>query len=104
MSWGENTTLTRQHNRESILARVGAGMELEDSDKALTMTATMPRTQLGDDTLTLVRDGILRGLSLEFLPSRTRQEGRVAVIEKARMTALNQHGTPPICSRLVCGC
>ena len=89
ITWTDDTMLTLQHDRTKALARVGAGLTLEDGENALTMTATMPRTSLGDDTLELVRAGVLRGLSLEFIPSRTRQENRVAVVEEAKMTGLS---------------
>lgn len=89
ITWNDDTMLTLQHDRTKALARVGAGLTLEDGENALTMSATMPRTQLGDDVLTLVRDGVLRGLSLEFVPTRTRNEGRVAVVEAASMRGLS---------------
>lgn len=89
ITWTPDTMLTLQHDRTKALARVGAGLVLEDGAEALTMRATMPNTSLGNDTLELVRSGVLRGLSLEFLPTRTRNEGRVSVIESARMTGLS---------------
>ena len=89
ITWSENTMLTLQHDRGKALARVGAGMVLHDSATSLVMRAVMPRTQMGEDTLTLVRDRVLTGLSLEFLPTRTRQENRTTVIEAARMTGLS---------------
>lgn len=89
ITWSENTMLTLQHDRGKALARVGAGMVLHDSETSLVMRAVMPRTQMGEDTLTLVRDRVLTGLSLEFLPTRTRQENRTTVIEEARMTGLS---------------
>lgn len=94
VEWSDSTMLTLQHDRAKPLARVGAGLVLEDSENALTMRANMPRTSLGEDVLTLVRDGVLRGLSLEFVASRTRNDGRVAVIEKARMTGLSVVDVP----------
>ena len=94
ISWTDSTMLTLQHDRSKPLARIGAGLVLEDGENALTMRATMPRTSLGEDTLTLVRDGVLRGLSLEFVPSRTRNEGRVMVVEAAKMTGLSVVDVP----------
>ena len=92
--WTEDTMLTLQHDRAKALARVGAGLVLEDTEETLTMRATMPQTTLGNDTLELVRSGVLRGLSLEFVPERTRNEGRVAVVERARMTGLSVVDVP----------
>ena len=89
ITWTPDTMLTLQHDRGKALARVGAGLVLEDGAEALTMRATLPNTTLGNDTLELVRSGVLRGLSLEFVASRTRQENRVAVVEAARMTGLS---------------
>ena len=89
ITWTDDTMLTLQHQRDKALARVGAGLVLEDGAEALTMRATMPNTSLGNDTLELVRSGVLRGLSLEFIPSRTRNEGRVSVIEAASMRGLS---------------
>ena len=90
ITWNDNTMLTLQHDRGKALARVGAGMVLHDSETSLVMRAVMPRTQMGEDTLTLVRDRVLTGLSLEFVPKRTRMENRtLTVIEEARMTGLS---------------
>ena len=89
VSWTPDTMLTLQHDRSKALARVGAGLILEDTPEALTMRATMPNTSLGNDTLELVRSGVLRGLSLEFVASRTRNEGRVSVVEAASMRGLS---------------
>ena len=59
--------LNSHHDRARPLARTGgAGLVLEDSADALTMTATLPKTRDADDVLELVRTGVLRGLSLEF--------------------------------------
>ena len=94
ITWSDDTMLTVQHDRTKALARVGAGLTLEDGPEALTMRATMPNTTLGNDTLELVRAGVLRGLSLEFVPTRTRNEGRVSVVEAARMSGLSVVDVP----------
>ena len=101
ISWTDSTMLTLQHDRSKPLARVGAGLVLEDGENALTMRATMPRTSLGEDTLTLVRAGVLRGLSLEFVPSRTKNEGSVMVVEAAKMTGLSVVDVPAYSESLI---
>ena len=58
--------LNVQHDRARPLARSGAGLELRDSGEALTVSATLPQTREADDTLALVKAGVLRGMSAEF--------------------------------------
>lgn len=45
---------------------IGAVMELWDTEDGLAMRATISNTPLGDETLTLLRDGAIRGLSIAF--------------------------------------
>ena len=82
--------LNGHHERSRPLARTGgAGLVLEDSADALTMTATLPATRDADDTLELVRTGVLRGLSVEFRATSEHMEaGPVRVIERARLGAV----------------
>ena len=62
---------------------------LGDSAEALTMTATLPNTRDADDTLELVRTGVLRGLSVEFKALAEHMEaGPVRVIDRARLGAV----------------
>ena len=67
---------------------------LEDSAAALTMTATLPNTRDADDTLTLVRSGVLRGLSIEFKALAERMGGTTRIIERARLGGLAVVDTP----------
>ena len=78
--------LNVQHDRTRPLARTGGGgLSVEDSTDALRMVAELPQTREADDVLALVRAGVLRGLSLEFVAQRERMEGRIRVISKARL-------------------
>ena len=75
-----DTFMTRQHKRELTLGRTGRNVTLLDTSAGLQMRASMPNTPLGEDTLHLVRDGILTGLSVEWLVKRERwQPGKVPV-------------------------
>ena len=81
--------LNGHHDRGRPLARTGgAGLVLEDSADALSMTATLPKTRDADDVLELVRTGVLRGLSLEFAAQSERMESATRVIERARLGGL----------------
>ena len=55
-----------QHDRTRPLARLHFGLELTDGPSALRAEVRLPDTQEGKDTATLVKAGILRGLSAEF--------------------------------------
>ena len=82
--------LNLQHQRTVLLARTGGGgLVLEDGPNALRMRAELPSTTAADDTLALVRAGVLRGLSVEMHPQRERQIGGVRSIAKATLTGLS---------------
>lgn len=80
--------LNFQHQRARPLARTGGDLELTDDAEALRMAAKMPDTADGRDALTLVRQGVLRGLSVEFRAITERLEGGVRIVEKAILTGL----------------
>lgn len=62
-----NVQLLYNHDFSSILARVDAGtLEITVDEKGLNFTATLPDTQLGNDTFTNIKNGNLQGLSFGF--------------------------------------
>ena len=83
--------LHKQHERSDPIARSGDGtFMLTDSGRSLELRANIIDTTVGEDTIKLVRAKILRGLSVEFIPLKTRLEGSadggyVHVIEKAEL-------------------
>ena len=59
--------LNIQHDDNRLVARTGGGgLTLIDGTDALEMSADLPETRDAEDALTLVRSGVLRGLSVEF--------------------------------------
>lgn len=75
-----------QHERGRLLARTGGGgLVLSDSPEALRLAVDVPETREGDDALTMVRRGVLRGWSVTFRALKERMEGAVRVIERARL-------------------
>ena len=81
--------LNAQHDRGRPLARTGGGgMILTDTAEGLRMRATLPDTAEANDTLALVRAGVLRGLSVEFQAVEERFEGRLRIVERARLGAI----------------
>ena len=82
--------LNLQHQRTVLLARTGGGgLVLEDGPNALRMRAELPSTTAADDTLALVRAGVLRGLSVEMHPRQERQVSGVRSISRARLSGLS---------------
>ena len=80
--------LNRQHQRDRPLARTGAGLVLRDTPDGLHMEAELPSTSEANDVLTLVRSGVLRGLSAEFEVLAEHFEAGVRVIDSANLSGL----------------
>ena len=81
--------LNRQHDRKTPLARTGGGgLELIDSTDALRIRAELPATSSADDTLILIREKVLRGLSIEFHATAERFEGDLRIIERAKLVGV----------------
>ena len=62
----DSVLVNRQHERSMPLARLGHGLELQDSATELRAEVRMPDTTDGRDTLELVKTGVLTGMSAEF--------------------------------------
>lgn len=91
---GADILMNLQHDRGRPLCRSqGGGLELQDSEHELRITATLPETQTGQDALTLIRNKVLRGLSIEFKPKEvdTSQVNgkRVRTITQAELFAVS---------------
>ena len=69
-----NSVLTRQHKRELTLGRTNRNVVLTDTTGGVQMRATLPKTPLAEETLQLVREGILTGLSVEWKVTRAKWE------------------------------
>ena len=85
-----DVVLNLQHTRFMPIARTGGGgMTVSDDGGEVAIRADLPDTQPANDTLTLMRARVLRGLSIEFRPKDWRYEGkegdRTLVIEKAEL-------------------
>ena len=84
---GADIVLNSFHERSAPLARTGGGgLELFDTDNELTIRAELPDTTDANDTLEMVRAGILRGLSVEFKAISERTEDQdLRVVETASL-------------------
>ena len=88
--------LNLQHDPAIPLASTGDGLEVTDTERALEV-----RAELRDGAaLTLLRRGVLRGLSVEFRSLAERQVGAVRVIERATLEGLGLVDVPAYSGRL----
>ena len=62
----DDVILNRQHRRDQVLARTGAGLTVWADKGVVTFRADLPDTQDARDVRTLVARGILRGASRKF--------------------------------------
>lgn len=87
--------LNFQHDRGRPLARTGAGLTLTDSATALEIRAELPKTREADDVLELVKERVVRGLSVEFVTDREKFEGDdLRIIEKATLVGIGVVDSP----------
>ena len=85
----DDVILNRQHKRDTPLARTdGGGLELIDSPEVLRIRASLPNTNTANETISLVKAKILRGLSIEFHTRQERQDGDLRIIERAELVAV----------------
>ena len=81
--------LNQQHDRSVPLARTGGGgLTVSDSPTMLEIRAELPETRQADDTITLVKNRVLRGLSIEFMPKTDRLENDIRVITRADLQGI----------------
>ena len=86
---GDDILLNRQHDRTRVLSRShGGGLTVTDSPQALSIRAELPQTTDSDETLELVKRGVLRGLSIEFETLRESQENGTRVVSEAKLYAV----------------
>ena len=80
-----DVVLNVQHDRGRIIARTPQTLRLRDGPDELRVAAELPATREADDTLALVRAGVLQGLSIEFQCDGDRMEGNTRVIERGKL-------------------
>ena len=86
--------LDLEHDATRLLAWTGAGLELRVNDRAVEISATLPRTPLHDTALEGVRSGRYGGLSVEFHAEAERREDGIRVIEKAHLAGVGLVRSP----------
>ena len=86
--------LDLEHDPTRVLAYSGAGLDLRDGPEALNVDATLPKLPLADFALEGVREGKLRGFSIEFSAKAERREGEIRVVERAELVGVALVGDP----------
>ena len=93
-SYGD-VILNVQHQRDRPLARTdGGGLEIINTREKLSIKATLPLTTEANDTLELIKGGVLRGLSIEFVPEEEIKIDGVNEIRKATLHGIAVVDTP----------
>lgn len=84
----DDVILNLQHDRMRPVSRTGAGLTLNNSKKALTLTTTLPDTPYGREARELVDAGILRGFSIEFAARQEQWRSSTRVITSAIVSGI----------------
>ena len=89
-----DVVLDVQHVRSRPIARTPATLQLTDGPEALRAVATLPETREADDALTLVRAGVLRGLSVEFAAKNAPVLDGLRTVQSAALLRLGLVDSP----------
>ena len=82
----EDIILNFQHDRTVPIARTGGGgLQIHDDGTQVTLSATLPNTRAADDALELIKNKVMRGFSIEFMPTKQRWDKRTRVVSKAQL-------------------
>ena len=98
LHWDADGVLLREmHNRQAPIVRFTP----EESEGRLGVEIPLPDTQRGRDAAVMVRNGTLRGLSVEFHAERETRRGGLRVIQRARLVGDGLVDTPSYVSATV---
>ena len=89
LRFAESVVLNLLHNGLTAVAWTpGGNLELEDTSEELRLSAQMPPIPAGDLVLSLLSEGKIRGLSLEFRAEKERRESGIRIIESALLSGV----------------
>jgi HK97 family phage prohead protease len=74
--------LTTVHDRESL--PIGRAVRLTDTQAGLEAELRVSETRLGDEALTLIRDGAATGLSVGFIPVEDHWDQTRTIVERVK--------------------
>ena len=86
VEYAEPCLLLRDHNPERLLARKGQNLSIKTDESGLYFEVSkLPETLLAKETKTLIKDQVLTGASVGFMPTKERKDGKVNVFENIRL-------------------
>ena len=80
----DDPVLNLQHDRRAPVSR-GDLIQWQHDDTSLRFSATLPDTEYGRRARELVQARILKGVSIEAYPTRSRRENGIEVVSAAKM-------------------
>ena len=84
LTWpDEGVILNVQHNRQALITRFTPTVE----GRALKLDVPLPDTTMGRDAATMVRNGTVTGLSVEFEPIEEGRRGGLRELRRAMLKA-----------------
>ena len=91
----DSVPLNYRHNQLCAIGwHPGGGVEIRDTEAALTMAAELPPLPAADRALAEVRAGKLSGLSVEFIAEMEKRENGIRIIERARLVGVGLVDAP----------
>ena len=91
------------HDRDKVIAHTdGGGLEINNTETALEVRATLAEIPAADGALEAINKGLLRGFSIEFSAASERRDGAgIRVIEKAELQGIGLVRNPSYESSIV---
>ena len=87
--------LLRGHNPDKILGKVGKNLSFEDHAEGLRFKISkLPDTELGRETKQLIKEGLLDGVSIGFIPNETRVEDGVTIQDDIKLVEISLVSRP----------
>ena len=83
-----------QHDRSRIIGAYPDSVETNARDEGVEVSVRLPRTQDGRDTIELLNEGILKGFSSEFIPTRMKRTKRHVDVISADLYGMALVGSP----------
>lgn len=84
------------HDDSQLLGNsLSDSFDVKSTDKGIEFRAKLPKTQLGEDVKTLLKEGAIRGASIGFIPIKEdRRQGNKRIIEEAELLEISLVGIP----------
>ena len=90
----DNAEMLFNHNPDSLLGRNKANLHFENREDGLYYRLDMLDTSLSSDVKEMIREKVITGASLGFVPEKEHMEGNTRVIDKANLQELSLVTTP----------